>query len=257
MAHFSKDNRDVSNRLLLALSADDLRLIKPHLEYISLPRRHQLEFPNRDIEALFFIELGMASVVVAGNSEAAGEIGVIGNEGVSGIPVILGGKRSPNSVYMQSGGGGFRIDATTMRKLMRESETLRDMLSRYVLSFLSQTGHTASANVNARAPVRLARWLLMAHDRAEGDTLHLTHDFLAIMLGMRRPGVTETIHSLCSLALISNDRGEIHVLNRPGLEAFAGKFYGVPEKEYARLIESNKTMDHHRPLGRQTDVAAN
>src|SRR5690348_12620147 len=104
-------NHKISNRLLLALSADDFELLTPHLEFVSLPRRKQLEYPNRDIDAVYFIEEGIASVVVPGKPEAMGEVGLIGQEGATGLPLILGDRRSPHSVFIQSEGSGFHIEA--------------------------------------------------------------------------------------------------------------------------------------------------
>jgi CRP-like cAMP-binding protein len=123
-----------------------------------------------------------------------------------------------------------------MRKAMRASGSLHSMLLKYVQVFMAQTTHTAIANARAQINRRLARWILMAHDRIGNKTLPLTHEFLSLMLGVRRPGVTEALQNLNQQKLIENGRSKIVVLNRDGIEKLAGNFYGVPEKEYRRLI---------------------
>jgi CRP-like cAMP-binding protein len=120
---------------------------------------------------------------------------------------------------------------------MDESRTLHGLFLKYVQVFMAQTAHTAIANARAKLPERLARWLLMAHDRVPGDSLPLTHEFLSLMLAVRRAGVTEAVHDLESRELIGASRGEIVVHDRKGLEKVAGPFYGVPETEYRRLLQ--------------------
>jgi CRP-like cAMP-binding protein len=119
---------------------------------------------------------------------------------------------------------------------MDASKSLHGLLLRYVHAFTVQTAHTAISNARAMIDERLSRWILMAHDRIDGNTLALTHEFLALMLGVRRPGVTEALQSLSNQGLIETHRGEIVILDRQGIERKAGKFYGVPEAEYHRLI---------------------
>jgi len=149
---------------------------------------------------------------------------------------LLGGDRSPHSTYIQAVGSARRIAADALREAVQESPTLARLLLNYVQSFMVQTAHTAVANARGRLPERLARWLLMAQDRIGGNTLPLTHEFLALMLGVRRAGVTETLHVLTRRRLIKPSRGQIEVLNRKGLESVAGGYYGLPEREYQRLM---------------------
>jgi CRP-like cAMP-binding protein len=128
------------------------------------------------------------------------------------------------------------IPAKELREAMRSSLSLRDSLLKYVQAFGVQTAHTAISNAQARMDVRLARWVLMAHDRIGDDVLPLTHEFLSLMLGVRRAGVTDALNALRKVKLISCKRGEITVRNRKGLERAAGEAYGIPEAEYRRLI---------------------
>jgi CRP-like cAMP-binding protein len=224
------------NQLLASLSTKDRDLLEPHLVSVELRVRKSLEKPNRRIGAVYFPESGFASVIAIQSNGKQIEIGLIGREGMTGLPVVLGNHRSPHSTYIQAPGTGKCIPAAELREATRTSLSLRDSLLKYVQAFNVQTTHTAISNAQARMDVRLARWLLMAHDRIGDDTLPLTHEFLSLMLGVRRPGVTEALNVLRKQGLISSKRGDITVRDRKGLERTAGEAYGIPEAEYRRLI---------------------
>lgn len=225
-----------SNMLLAALSTSDQSRLEPHLTAVKLILKQPLERPNKAIQDVYFMDSGIASVVAMQSDDTAVEIGLVGREGMTGSAILLGGDRSPNSTYIQAVGSGRRIAANALRKAVQESPSLASLLLGYVQSFMVQTAHTAVANARGRLPERLARWLLMAQDRIGGNTLPLTHEFLALMLGVRRAGVTETLHVLTRRRLIKPSRGQIEVLNRKGLESVAGGYYGLPEREYRRLM---------------------
>jgi CRP-like cAMP-binding protein len=224
------------NRLLAALSPTDLALLQPHLRSLAVAVRHEIERPNRRIDAVYFMDAGIASVVAVQADETQVEVGLVGPEGVTGTAVVLGGDQSPHSTYIQVAGEAQCIKANELRKAMKASDTLHALLLKYVQAFMVQTTHTAIANARAQIDRRLARWILMAHDRTGNKTLPLTHEFLALMLGVRRPGVTEALQSLKRHKLIETGRNQIVMLNRNGIEKVAGHSYGVPEKEYRRLI---------------------
>jgi CRP-like cAMP-binding protein len=224
------------NRLLHALSSPDIELLAPHLMTVVLRVPQDLERPNKSIRDVYFPDTGVASVVALNPDGKRVEVGVIGSEGMSGAAVILGNEQSPHSTYVQIAGRGMRISATNLRDAMMASASLRALLLLYVQTFLMQTAHTAVANARATLPQRLARWLLMAHDRVAHDKLVLTHEFLSLMMGVRRAGVTEALHELGRLKLTKATRGEITILNRRGIEKIAGSYYGVPEAEYRKLI---------------------
>jgi CRP-like cAMP-binding protein len=224
------------NLLLASLSPADLGSLLPHLGAVDLPLRHVLEKPDKRVDAVYFPEAGFASVVAVQAKGTQVEVGLIGREGMSGLTIILGNHRSPHSTYMQAAGEGQRIDAGELRKAMQQSASLHGSLLKYVQVFMTQTAHTAIANARAKLEERLARWILMADDRLDGKILPLTHEFLSLMLGVRRAGVTEALHALEAQNLIQPSRGEIVVLNRRGIERKAGASYGVPEAEYRRLI---------------------
>lgn len=185
-----------SNQLLAALAPADFARLQPHLTAVNLKLLHKLEKPNKPIEDIYFLDAGIASVVAVQSNEELAEIGLIGHEGMTGSSVLLGSGQSPNATYMQAVGSGRKISVRDFRKAVQESESLQRLLLKYVQSFLVQTAQTAIANSRAKLPERLARWILMAQDRVGGDTLDLTHEFLGLMLGVRRAGVTEALQNL-------------------------------------------------------------
>jgi CRP-like cAMP-binding protein len=224
------------NKLLSCLSKSDFNLLEPHLEPVTLGMRKVLEKPNTRITAAYFPERGFASVVATQANGKEVEVGLIGREGMTGMPIVLGNHRTPHSTYIQAAGDGHCIRATDLRQAIRSSRSLQDTLLKFVQAFGVQTSHTAISNARSKLDQRLARWLLMAHDRLETDLLPLTDEFLSLMLAVRRAGVTEAVHALAVRGLIARTRGRINVRNRQGLERVAGASYGVPEAEYRRLI---------------------
>jgi CRP-like cAMP-binding protein len=223
------------NQLLLGLSEKDRGLLSPWLEPVELQLRRSIEKSNTPISHIYFPECGIISVVAKAAQQEI-EVGLIGREGMSGTAVLLGDQRSPNDVYVQMAGAAHRISAKHMRQALEASKTLREHLQRYAQAFMVQVAQTAFANGTAKIDARLARWLLMAHDRHDDDELPLTHEFIAVMLGVRRPGVTDALHKLEAKGLISAGRGVIRIVRRKGLMALAGGAYGVAEAEYERLI---------------------
>jgi CRP-like cAMP-binding protein len=224
------------NRLLSSLSKADFGLLLPDLEAVSLNLRKVLERPNKRIEDVYFPDAGFASVVAVQPKQTKVEVGLIGREGMTGLPVVLGNHKTPHETYIQAAGHGQRINATKLRKAMAASSSLQSLLLKFVQAFMVQTAQTAISNARAKLNERLARWILMADDRIDGSRLPLTHEFLSLMLGVRRAGVTEALHALESEGLIRASRGEIIVRSRKGIERRAGGSYGIPEAEFRRLI---------------------
>ena len=156
---------------------------------------------------------------------------------MSGSAIVLGNQSSPHSTYIQVAGNGHRLPVTALRRAMQQSRSLQASLLKFVQAFMVQTAHSAIANARATVKERLARWLLMAHDRVPDNTLALTHEFLSLMMAVRRAGVTESLQDFEERGLVSCSRGEIVLLNRSGIEKIAGHYYGTPEAEYRRLIK--------------------
>lgn len=225
------------NRLLTSLTASDHALMKPHLQPVTLDVRTELERAGGAIANLYFLESGIASVVATAEHNVQVEVGLIGLEGVSGLAVILGSDRSPHRTFMQAAGGGHRVAVDKFQDAFAQSATFRTHFLRYANTLTIQIAHTAAANARGSLEQRLARWILMAQDRLGGDDVPLTHEFMAIMLGVRRAGVTEALSVLVRRRLIGRERrGVLSVVDRKGVEKIAGRFYGVPEREYERLM---------------------
>jgi CRP-like cAMP-binding protein len=217
--------RTTRNRILSRLSAADFGLLEASLEPVDLPVPRQLERRNTAIEHAYFPERGFASVVANGQSDRSIEVGLVGREGMTGSSLLLGADRSPNETFMQLDGDGWRLAAADLRQTTERSASLSRSFLQYVHTFLVQVTQTALSNGRSKLDERLARWLLMAHDRAEGDDIRLTHEFLATMLGVRRPGVTIALSQLEKVGLIRANRGSIGILDRRGLEIMSNGAY--------------------------------
>jgi CRP-like cAMP-binding protein len=224
------------NRLLAALPDADRQLLAPSLEAIALVARQIIEVPLAPITHVYFVESGLISVVGTTTPSHRIEVGMVGREGMTGLSVVLGDDRSANETLVQSAGAALRISSEDLRKVMNRSPSLTATLLRYGHVFLIQGSQTALANGRGRLDERLARWLLMWHDRIQDNDLIITHEFLALLLGVRRPGVTVALHDLEGGGLIRCTRNHVRILDRIGLQRAANGFYGVPEAEYDRSI---------------------
>jgi CRP-like cAMP-binding protein len=230
--------RQVRNRLLRRFPEYAFDLLAQFLEPVDLPVKHSLVQPRKPIGHVCFIESGLASMVAESADGKSVEIRHIGREGIAGYPVVLGVDRTPNSVFMQVPGHGLQVPTEDFLPILENAE-VRQLLLRYVHTCELQLAHSALAAAKFNVHQRLARWLLMCHDRIDGNDLPLTHDFLALMLGVRRAGVTDELHILEGMHAIKSTRGNVRILNRDMLIEIAGGCYGVPEQEYERLIENS------------------
>src|SRR3954471_17799138 len=223
------------NRLLSALNRDDFDLLQPDLEPVALELRQWLIEAGEPIQQVYFPEHGIVSIL-ADTSQGRIEVGLIGPEGMAGLPVVLGIERSPHGYMVQAAGEALRIAAPDLRTALRHSPSLQVGFLRYAHALMVQTAQTAYANAGFTIEARLARWILMTDDRLDRGDLPLTHDFLSMMLGVRRPGVTLAVQMLEGGGLIRATRGRIRVLDRTKLEEVADDAYGVAEAEYARVM---------------------
>ena len=197
----------------------------PHLEAVDLPARKPLEKRKKRIEQVYFIESGFASVVANGTSKPSIEVGIIGREGMTGLAIVLGSDRAQHATYIQVAGKGLRISAARLREADERSIPLHRAMLRYAQAFLAQTTTTALANGRSKIEERLARWLLMADDRIDGKELPLTHEFLGLMLGTHRPGVTIALQALEKAGLITTRRSHITIVDRKALERSSNGTY--------------------------------
>jgi CRP-like cAMP-binding protein len=218
------------------MDADDFALIQGELQPHALEVKAILERPGEPIEFVYFPEEGLLSVVSRFDRGRDVEVGVIGREGMSSVPLLLNDDRATYATNVQIAGTALRLPAATLRQALASSRRLHHYLLLFARSAEIQTGSTASANGRAKLEERLARWLLMTHDRINGDRLDVTHELLATMLACRRPGVTVTLHLLEGKGLLRSNRGHVIILDRDGLEKTANGSYGLAESEYARLL---------------------
>jgi CRP-like cAMP-binding protein len=229
-------NNGSRNRLLATLSHVDRDRLTPALETVDLHVRQVLEAPNELVSHVYFIEDGMASILAVVPPDDRIEVGMVGYEGMTGLCIVLGDDRSANETLVQSSGSAMRLSTQSLRDMMDASRTLTRALLRYVNVSMVQGSQTALANGRGRLDERLARWLSMWDDRIRPRDLTVTHDFLALLLGVHRPGLTDTLHQLEAKGLILSRRSLIRVLDRDGLRLAANGFYGVPEAEYDRMM---------------------
>lgn len=231
------DDRYTTNLLLGALSPEDLALLKPHLTREKLDREQVLIPAGGSIEHVWFPEGGVASVVARKVDSGRTEVGIFGREGFAGTPLLLDVDTSPHEIFVQvDGATALRIDAVPFVAAVDASVTLRKTLLRYVQTFIIQTADSAISNAHQRIEARLARWLLMCHDRNDSDEIMLTHEFMALMIAADRSGVTVSLHVLEGAGMIRSKRGRVLILDRQNLEELAGEGYGRPEAEYRKLI---------------------
>jgi CRP-like cAMP-binding protein len=225
------------NRLLGLMSAEDFAALQPNLERVELSQGYVLFESDTPIEHAYFLEGGVGSIVAGRPNEDEIEVGVHGREGMSGTPLLLGADRTADRSFMQiNGSTALRIKAEDLTAAIARSETLRILLLRFAQVMTLQATRTIAANAYLELPGRLARWLLMCHDRVDGDTLALTHEFLSIMLAVRRSGVTVTMHALEATGAISARRAIVVVRDRALLQELAGEYYGAPEAAYRTMI---------------------
>jgi CRP-like cAMP-binding protein len=218
------------NIVLSSMSAPDIERLGPHLTLVSLPRRQLLNTPGRALKAVYFLEDGVCCIVATLSKGTTVEVGLVGFDGLVGLPAILGASYSPNQYAIQISGYGYRLDSKILSEQFESSPSLRRIILRCVQGQLVQTAQTAACNRIHDLPQRLARWLLRCHNRVE-----LTQELLATMLGTQRSSVAVAANELHQLGLITYTRGRVTINNRVGLERAACECYRVVYDEYVRL----------------------
>jgi CRP-like cAMP-binding protein len=227
------------NLILDSMSEEDLKLIEPDLHLLDLPLRYRLGVPGVAVEWVYFVDDGIASMTSRVRNDVPVEIGLVGREGVANISILLGSQEPISNTYMQVSGSGRRLAVDRLHAAVAQSPTLHALLLKSLHVLMVQTAATALANGRATISERLARWLLMARDRLDQDEMPLTHEFLAMMLGVRRPGVTVALRDFERQGLVSGTRGTVTILDRAGLEILANGYYGFPEAEWRRMFASS------------------
>lgn len=227
----------VGNLLLRYCSREDFDRLQPYLTRVHLETRMILVQPNEPIEQIYFPEGGVISIVSELDSGDPVEVGLYGSEGMSGMAVVLAADQCPQAHMIQiDGAPALSMPAGELARAVDESPSLRKLMLRFVQAMNVQAASTAGANSHLVLSERLARWLLMCHDRVDGHQLEFTHEFMSMMLAVRRSSVTVALHALEATRAIRGTRGAVTVLDRERLEEIAGNSYGEAEAEYRRLV---------------------
>jgi CRP-like cAMP-binding protein len=224
------------NRLLEALPEIDRRRFLAGCETVELTFAEVLYAPNERLNQVLFPITGFISLIMPVDDSASLEVGMVGNEGMFGVPLALGVDLSPVRAVVQGAGSALRMDAAHFCRELRRSERLQREIARYVFVHLAQLAQTAACTRFHVVEARLARWLLMTQDRAHANAFHVTQEFLALMLGVRRVGVTKAAGALQKRKLIRYSRGDITVLDRRGLKAASCGCYEADRESYDRIL---------------------
>jgi len=226
----------VKNRILAALPAEEYERLFPHLEFVALKFKQAVYEPNVPMRLGYFPNSGMICVIAVMRDGASVEVGVIGNEGFVGTPIFLGVKATPNRALVQVPGSAFKMKAEALERILPRAPSLELMLRRFVQAQAFLLAQSAACNRLHEVEERLARWLLMAQDRAGSGLLPLTHEFLAEMLGSRRSTVTVAAGALQRAGLIEYNRGRVKILDRTGLENSACECYEITKQQFERSV---------------------
>ena len=224
------------NRLLASLPEAEQQRLLVMLEPVDLPLGRVLYESGMKLKHVYFPTTAIVSLLYVMDNGASAEIAVVGNEGLVGIALFMGGDTTPSRAIVQSAGTGFRLKADDIKAEFNRAGPVLQLFLRYTQALITQMAQTAVCNRHHSLDQQLCRWLLLSLDRLTGDEIIMTHELIANMLGVRRGGVTEAALKLQAAGLISYARGHISVLNRPGLEKRTCECYAVVKKEYDRLL---------------------
>jgi len=224
------------NHVLAALPAPEYERLQPHLELVPLPLGGVLYESGAELRHLYFPTTSIVSLLYILANGASAEIAVVGNEGIVGISLFMGGETTPSRAVVQSAGHAFRLPVKLLKEEFARAGIMQHLLLRYTQALITQMAQTAVCNRHHSVDQQLCRWLLLSIDRLASDEVVMTQELIANMLGVRREGVTEAAGVLQHAGLIRYRRGHIAVLDRPGLEARSCECYEVVKREYDRLL---------------------
>jgi CRP-like cAMP-binding protein len=236
MSTLTEATPSTANRILKALTRPEYERLAEYLEPVNLWLGEVLCHPDEPITHVYFPNRGTVSIVSVFEDGGSVEVGMVGNEGMFGVCIFLGNVSTPLEAIVQMPGDGLRMRADVLKKEFKKCGQLQDLLLRYTQAFITQIAQTAACNRAHKIEQRLARWLLMCQDRAHSNDLELTHEFIATMLGARRAGVTEAAGQLQHAGFISYRRGNVTIIDRPGLETMSCECYPVVKKVFDRLL---------------------
>ncbi len=226
----------LQNHLLAALPDDQMARIAPALELVAMPLGDVLYEPGIPMRNVYFPTTSIVSLLYVMEDGASAEIAVVGNEGIVGVSLFMGGETTPSRAVVQSAGHAYRMKGQVLKDEFERADTLQRLLLRYTQALLTQMAQTAVCNRHHSLDQQLCRWLLLSLDRLPTNKLVMTQELIANMLGVRREGVTEAAGNLQKAGLIEYQRGHITVIDRPGLEARSCECYAVVKRECDRLL---------------------
>lgn len=236
MSTTTEARETVGNHLLAALPAEAYQRLRPHLEPINFTLGQVVYESGGQMRHVYFPTTSHISLLYTMIDGSTAEMGLVGQEGVVGIALFMGGETTPNRAMVQGAGEAYRMKASAMLDEFRRGGEFQHLLLRYTQALITQISQTAVCNRLHSVEQRLCRWLLMTHDLAQSDELQMTHEFISNMLGVRREGVTVAARRLQEMGMISYVRGHIQILDRPQLLAHVCECYQVVKDEHARLL---------------------
>jgi CRP-like cAMP-binding protein len=226
----------LKNFLLAALSEVDFERVRPKLETVSFKLGEVLYESGEKMDYVYFPTTAIISLLYIMENGATAEIGVVGNDGIVGVSLFMGGETTTSRAIIQSGGGAVRMKVKDLKAEFALGGRFQELLLRYTQALMTQISQTAVCNRLHSIEQQLCRWLLLSHDRLDSDKLVMTHDLISNMLGVRREGITLAAQKLASKKLIVNNRGTMTVIDRQGLESAVCECYKVVNEEYNRLL---------------------
>lgn len=232
----SSSSQQQKNRLLAALPPDEFARLSPHLELVPMRLGEVLYEPGSVMKYVYFPITSIVSLLYVMEDGASAEIAVVGNEGILGISLFMGGETTPSRAVVQSSGDGYRLKAQLLKDEFNRAGPMLHLLLRYTQALITQMAQTAVCNRHHSIDQQLCRWLLLSLDRLPSNELKMTQELIANMLGVRREGVTEAAGKLQNAGLIHYSRGHITVIDRAGLEARVCECYAVVKTEFDRLL---------------------
>ena len=238
------------NHLLASLPATEFERLSPHLELVPMPLGEALYESGGRLQHVYFPTTSIVSLLYVMEDGASAEIAVVGNEGVLGIALFMGGETTPSRAVVQSAGYGYRLKAQLLKQEFNRAGPMMHLLLRYTQALITQMAQTAVCNRHHSVDQQLCRWLLLSLDRLSTDELTMTQELIANMLGVRREGVTEAAGNLQRAGVIRYSRGRITVLERLRLEQAVCECYAVVKKEFDRLLSDIPLGDPFRIVGR-------
>jgi CRP-like cAMP-binding protein len=243
LARLNFPHRPSQNRLLAAFPTAEFERLSPHLELVAMPLGEALYESGGKLEHVYFPTTSIVSLLYVLENGASAEIAIVGNEGILGISLFMGGETTPSRAVIQSAGHGYRLKAHLLKEEFNRGGAVLHLLLRYTQALITQMTQTAVCNRHHSIDQQLSRWLLLSLDRLSSDEITMTQELIANMLGVRREGVTEAAGNLQRAGVIRYTRGRIEVLDRPALEKTVCECYGVVRTEFDRLLSDIPRVD--------------